>query len=288
MKIIFLFLAALNMLLLSAQNTDSHLKVLNLEHAKNAMITDSNIVSFMIPLHSTTHIISPEPISYVDISSPEVEGDMPDKKICRIKPLPGSLKEGDYFTVTIVTQSFITVYKLICSGKNNGDPTYVININPVQAMPLRSTGFLTDEDYYKLAIHALGKKRSVFNLQSSAYALQLWVNNIFIAGDFIMLDIGIKNKSALAFDIDETRFKIRDKKILSATVSQDIDLQPLYSFYGDEQSRIQKSRRNFYVFRKFTFPTDKVFTIELTEKQISGRKISLDIDYNQVLQATTL
>ena len=34
-----------------------------------------------------------------------------------------------------------------------------------------------------------------------------------------------------------------------------------------------------------TFPNDKVLTIEMTEKQISGRNISLNIDYEDVLSA---
>ena len=43
--------------------------------------------------------------------------------------------------------------------------------------------------------------------------------------------------------------------------------------------------RNIVVIRKITFPNDKVLTIELSEKQISGRNISLNIDYEDVLSA---
>jgi hypothetical protein len=34
-----------------------------------------------------------------------------------------------------------------------------------------------------------------------------------------------------------------------------------------------------------TFPNDKVLTIEMSEKQISGRNIALNIDYEDVLNA---
>ena len=34
-----------------------------------------------------------------------------------------------------------------------------------------------------------------------------------------------------------------------------------------------------------TLPIDKVLAIEITEKQISGRNIRLDIDYEDVLSA---
>ena len=43
--------------------------------------------------------------------------------------------------------------------------------------------------------------------------------------------------------------------------------------------------RNVAVLRKLTFPNDKVLTIELSEKQISGRTITITIDYEDVLHA---
>jgi Bac_Flav_CT_N: Bacteroides conjugative transposon TraN protein len=39
------------------------------------------------------------------------------------------------------------------------------------------------------------------------------------------------------------------------------------------------------VVKKMTFPNDKLLTIEMTEKQISGRNISLNIDYEDILAA---
>lgn len=43
--------------------------------------------------------------------------------------------------------------------------------------------------------------------------------------------------------------------------------------------------RNVLVIKKLTFPNDKILTIELSEKQISGRTIHLNIDYEDVLSA---
>ena len=37
--------------------------------------------------------------------------------------------------------------------------------------------------------------------------------------------------------------------------------------------------------KKLTFPNGKLLTVEMTEKQISGRNISLNIDYEDVLAA---
>jgi conjugative transposon TraN protein len=249
-------------------------------------ITRNNALKYKIGLASTVHIVSPEDISYVDISSPEVDGDITEKKLCRIKT--SKLKEGDQFTVTVVTKTFLSVYEFTCSAGKPEMETLVVNINSLQAVPINQMGYLRQVDFNGLAINAMGRKREVYDLHSKAYDLRLWVNNIFIVGDYLLLDISIKNKSNLVFDIDQVKFTIKDEKILKATVSQELTIEPFYRFYEDHGLQIKKSYRNFYCFKKFTFPTDKVLSIELTEKQISGRKILLSIDYKQVLAATTL
>ena len=47
----------------------------------------------------------------------------------------------------------------------------------------------------------------------------------------------------------------------------------------------KKGYRNVVVIKKMTFPNDKILTIEMSEKQISGRTLKLDINYEDVLAA---
>jgi conjugative transposon TraN protein len=249
-------------------------------------ITGKDLPVYEIPLCSTVHIISPESINYVDISTPDVQGDLTDKKIFRLKTT-SALKDGDTFTVSIVSGSFLVVYRLKCISAPQARETYVINISPSEVLPLNNA-HLSESDFYKLGIHALTKKRSVFNTSTKDYGLKFWVNNIFVVDDFIIFDLGLKNQTNLQLDLENVRFKLRDKKIAKATVSQEVILDPVFRFYPDEDKIIRKRWRNFYVFKKFTFPDNKRLSIELTEKQISGRKITLDIKYNQVLAAETL
>ena len=46
-----------------------------------------------------------------------------------------------------------------------------------------------------------------------------------------------------------------------------------------------KRYRNVIVIKKLTFPDAKVLRIEVSENQISGRVITLDINYDDVLNA---
>ena len=250
-----------------------------------AAINNSNLISYTIPLSRTTHILSPEPILYVDISSADVDGDLPEKNICRLKPAVSKMQNGESFTVTVVTRSMVCVYQLICSDPNNREQqAYVIAMDPGQAVLLNSPK-VTEADFQHLAIRALGEKRRIHDIKSKENGIKYWVNNIFICGDYLLFDIGLENKSRLSLNIDEIRFKLTDKNRLNAHVSQEQEIKPLYSFYDQSDVGITSTLRNFYIFRKFTYPTEKKLTIELSEKQVSGRKISLDVDYHTVLQS---
>jgi hypothetical protein len=50
-------------------------------------------------------------------------------------------------------------------------------------------------------------------------------------------------------------------------------------------SGFQKQYRNIFVFKKFTYPGNKLLHIELSEKQLSGRIITLSVPYKDVLKA---
>ena len=76
--------------------------------------------------------------------------------------------------------------------------------------------------------------------------------------------------------------KLSDKKQSKATNAQMIELTP--AFVLDQSQTFKYGYRNVIVLKKMTFPNDKVLSIELSEKQISGRA-TLNIDYEDVLYA---
>ncbi len=109
------------------------------------------------------------------------------------------------------------------------------------------------------------------------------LNNIYSVGDYFFIDFSIDNKTNIRFDIDEIRVKLADKKVSKATNAQIVELTPALIL---EQSRsFRHGYRNVIVLKKMTFPNGKVLSIEMTEKQISGRNITLNIDYEDVLVA---
>jgi len=233
------------------------------------------------------HFISPEPITYADISTSGIAGDLPVKNILRLKIKTDSLTlEAGYIgVVTIIGESFIAQYNLRYAGVLQPVISSQVQILPEQMRPLDVPGIsLTGQEMKGYAL-AILKDHSRSARKASAYGLKARLNHVYTIGDDIFLDLTYKNETSLAYDIDELRFKIEDKKINKATNVQSIEIKPVWQLYP--LSSFKKTFRNIYVLKKVTFPENKVLNIELTEKQISGRTLTLQIKYRDILKADT-
>ncbi|MCZ4224676.1 DUF4138 domain-containing protein [Pedobacter rhodius] len=237
------------------------------------------------------HFISPEKISYVDLSSSSLIGDLPEKNILRIKAIPDSVaalfSSGDAGLVTIVGETFIAQYRL--SFLSPASPELVstqIDILPTYMRSIDISGIGLSENEMKSNALSLLKRRGDSRIKKeSAFGISLVVNRVYTLGDCILLDLSFHNSTNLTFDVDELRFKIADRKINKSTNVQSIELKPVFQLYPFE--RFSKSYRNIYFIKKTTFPGDKEFSIELSEKQISGRNLRASLSYSDILNADT-
>ena len=109
------------------------------------------------------------------------------------------------------------------------------------------------------------------------------LNNVYTVGEYFFIDFSVENRTNLRFDIDELRVKLDDKKQAKATNVQSVELKPVLIL--DKSQHFQHGYRNVIVLKKMTFPNDKVLTLELSEKQISGRTIYMQLDYEDILAA---
>jgi conjugative transposon TraN protein len=237
------------------------------------------------------HFVSPEPIQYVDISTKNMVGDIPVENVFRIKAIDDSVQNLNGINkslgvVTIIGQKYIAQYDLWYSADYRKLETQV-DILPTDTNPLDigATPLSTNELRH-FAIEAYKKKKSKFNIYSTQYGISGRVNNILTFEDYVFLDITFTNKTDLKFDLDQVRFKIEDKRITKATNVQAIEIEPEYQLFN--KTSFKKSHRNIYAIKKFTFPNNKVLSIELTESQISGRTLVLQLDYSDLLTADTL
>ena len=235
-----------------------------------------------LPQNLTLQFLSPQPIQYVDISSKSIEGDLPLKNLLRLK-----IKENCTFSdaiVTIAGEDFIAQYRIQSGGTST---PALIEIQPGDTRPLDISGAgLTQPELKKLANNLFSNCHTRTVETTKAYGLKAILNHVYTAGDYIFLDITYKNKTNLSYHIDDLRFKIDDKKVTKATNIQSLEIKPELTLFNNQS--FDKYYRNIFVFKKMSFPGNKVLNIELSEKQISGRVITLPVSYENVLEADVI
>ena len=239
----------------------------------------------------TTHIVMPENIKMVDISTTKIIGNQCTDNIVRIKPYleNDSISSEGYSenellgTLTIIGERHIAQYDILYTESPDCASTiYNVSynetqsyINPEVSMPMAEIA------RYAWAVY--GSRRKFNQIVSDKNGIRAYINNIYSIGDYFFLDYTLKNRTRIAYDIEEIRVKLTDKKETKATNSQMVELHPVFTL--EQTKRFRYGYRNVIVIRKMTFPNDKQLTIEMTENQISGRTISLKVNYSDVLSA---
>lgn len=248
-----------------------------------ALYAQSNLPVVYLPRDLTIHFISPEPIQYVDISTRSLAGDLPLKNVLRIRQ-KDSLAAFTDAVVTIAGEKFIAQYHVL---RGASAATTEINIVPADTRPLDISGIGFSQNQLKtMALAVFAEKPRGKAEKVRAFGLAGILNHVYTAGDYIFLDISYKNKTRLRYDIEDLRFRIDDKKVNKAANAQSVELAPEFVLFPVPS--FSKRYRNIFVFRKMSFPGNKVLLAELTEKQISGRILTLTIPYQDILDADTL
>lgn len=234
----------------------------------------------------TTVITASEPIRFVDISTDDVVGDQPINNTIRLKPKEGAEvhEDGDIIAiVTVVTERYRSQYALVYTTRLTEAVTDK-QILPEERIPYHNPSVsMSTEDMTKYARKIWNSPARIRNVATKQHRMTIRLNNIYSVGEYFFLDFSIENRTNIRFDIDEIRVKLSDKKQSKATNVQMIELTP--AMILDQSKRFNKGYRNVIVLKKMTFPNDKVLSIEISEKQISGRNITLNIDYEDVLYA---
>ncbi len=232
----------------------------------------------------TTVITATEPIRFVDISTDKIAGDQPINNTIRLKPKEGAHEDGEVLAiVTIVTERYRTQYALLYTTRLQEAVTDKVVQRMEQTDYHNPAVSLSTEDMYRIARNIWSSPAKWRDVKTKKHRMEMRLNNIYAVGDYFFIDYSVENKTNIRFDIDEIRLKLADKKISKATNNQVIELTPEMQL--EQTQSFKYGYRNILVVKKLTFPNDKILIIEMSEKQISGRTISLNIDYEDVLCA---
>lgn len=253
-------------------------------YGANAQTTYEEMELLTVNEQVTTVITATEPIRFVDISTDKVAGDQPISNTIRLKPKEAGHADGDVLAiVTIVTERYRVQYALIYTTRLQEAVTDK-EVQMVEQQPFHNPAVsLSTEDMYRFARQIWTSPARYRDVSNRKHRMTMRLNNIYAVGEYFFIDFSVENRTDIRFDIDEIRVKLADKKVSKATNSQIIELKP--EMMLEKTKSFLHGYRNVMVVRKMTFPNDKVLTIEMSEKQISGRTISVNIDYEDVLNA---
>lgn len=232
----------------------------------------------------TTVLTATEPVRFVDISTDKIAGDQPIDNTIRLKPKTGEHEDGELLAViTVVTERYRVQYGLVYTSRMTEAVTDKTVESPEATAYRNPAVSMSTEDMYRYARQVWNSPAKYRNVGNNKDRMKMRLNNIYAVGEYFFIDFSVENRTKIRFDIDQLRVKLSDKKVHKAANSQIIELQKELSL--ENPKSFLRGYRNVVVVRKMTFPNDKVLTIELSEKQISGRTISLSIDYEDVLSA---
>lgn len=250
----------------------------------HAQQTYEEMVRLTVNEQVTTVITASEPVLFVDISTDKVAGDQPMKNTVRLKPKETGHADGEVLgIVTIVTERYRTQYALLYTTRLQeavADKEIAVEERHAYNNPAVS---MSTSEMLRYARRVWNSPARYRNVGTKAHRMTMRLNNIYAAGNYFFIDFSVENKTRIRFDIDQIRVKLADKKTSKATNAQVLELTP--ALVLENAPSFQRGYRNVFVLEKMTFPNDKVLTIEMSEKQISGRTIALHIDYEDVLSA---
>lgn len=262
------FVCTLSVMTASAQRTTDEMQLLTVNENVTTVITAS------------------EPVRFVDISTDKVVGDQPINNTIRLKPKEGmeTNKDGDILAVvTIVTERYRSQYALIYTSRLEEAVTDK-SIALDERIPYNNPAVsMSTADMVKYAREIWTSPARNRNVSTRMHRMTMRLNIIYSVGEYFFLDFSVDNRTNIKFDIDQLRVKLQDKKTSKATTVQTIELTP--ELVLDPVKSFRYGYRNVIVIKKMTFPNDKILTIELSEKQISGRTIFLSVEYEDVLNA---
>jgi len=236
----------------------------------------------------SVHLVSDQPVRYLHSSLSGVKLDQPTQGLIRVSLADSTgIAYGDGL-LTLAGEKEFAQFRLIY---NHPFPDSVfrprVRIGSQDWKPLSDQGKkLGEDELIGLAHDLLKSSKGIFQIRGDRYGIKARLNKIATLGDYIFIDLSFYNKSNIGYDIDQLSFSLEDKKIAKATNSQSVPILPEVALF--DTGSFKRLYRNVFVFKKFTFPGNKILKVQLSEKQLSGRSISFPIRYSDVLDADVM
>lgn len=239
------------------------------------------------------HILSSEPIEFVDLSSEYLVADLPKKQIARVRIFSkedslgrndSNLEPRDLGIITLASVNFLAQFRAVEVLSLYEAVPSSLTLEPEHLKPLeKSPGELSYQELQRRSQELLLRKPSRPLVREKAPGLLGQIHNLFALGQYLFIDLSLENLSAQDFSLEGVEFSLEDRVLRRETNSQTQILTPIYQLQRGES--IRKSFRNIYVLPKVHFSAEKTLRVRLREKQLSGRFLDMHLSYRDLLSA---
>ena len=240
----------------------------------------------------TSHLIFPSAIRYVDLGSEYlIAGKAEDaENVLRVKASVKSFLPETNFSVITNDGKFYSFN--VCYSTEPTTLSYdlqnmqkAVDRNNIDDVLFKELGD-NSPSLADLLMRTIYKrdKRTIRHIGAKSYGIQFILKGIYIQNGQYYFHTEVKNRSNVPFNIDFITFKIVDKKLAKRTVLQETPILPLRTYKLLEPVSGDSKQQNVFLLDQFTIPDDKVFLIEILEKN-GSRHQTLRIENSDLINA---
>ena len=144
-----------------------------------------------------------------------------------------------------------------------------------------------NEALFKTIAQKIDASKHVLNKRVSLNQMQLRVRGIYINNDIIYFKVQAKNNSNISYDIDNFRFSIKDRLKSTRTVTQELELTPIYTYNPLNNVQADSLASCIIAIPKFTLPDSKYLSIQMFEKN-GSRNLTLGLKNKHIMKAVVI
>lgn len=239
--------------------------------------------------NNVIHLISKEKITYLQVGNPdlvlaEIVSEHPN--LARMKAV--KIYDGESSIALVCGDKLYAISLLFGEAK---ETSFQLDNFKAMKADLYQGCLMTQETLKENCRYILSqKKKHVRKSKSKKDGICLRLRNIYLLDDALFFELEIENKTNIAYDVEDFKWWIDDKKKLKATNTQEYQIHPKFQY--DELKRIPTNTkvREVFVLPKFTIADKRILRIELLEKALgnTGRKLSVELKNKHILRAKSL
>lgn len=244
-----------------------------------------------VTCNKTTVLIFPGNIKKVDIGSPDIDArtvkidDV--EKILRVKAAKENAATSSLhvFTDDGRVYSFTVIYT-----DNPPYETRDLSKEKLAAIPyvLSTAGSMNAATIRDFTEFISNLRPTLVRPRTSNNLVQMYMRGIYYHNGVVFFHFKIRNRSDLPYNIDFTRFYIKDQKRTKRTSIMEKEIKPLYVYYA-KGTRVEGWDKESIVvaFDQFTISQKKLFMMELFEKN-GDRHLQCPVQGRYILRARPL